>query len=139
MDYLEIRSLYHHGIKGQRWGIRRFQNEDGSLTPRGKKQQEKEEKSEQRRIKYPLSSATVKGAKVFAKLIGAGLIVGTAGKVMGINGLMSLDEGQVKVADALMLIGGTAILAAPVAGAASGISSGVKNVNLRKENRKGGS
>ena len=33
MDYLEIRELYHHGIKGQRWGIRRFQNEDGSLTP----------------------------------------------------------------------------------------------------------
>ena len=27
--------LYHHGIKGQRWGVRRFQNEDGSLTPAG--------------------------------------------------------------------------------------------------------
>lgn len=29
--------LYHHGVKGQRWGIRRFQNKDGSLTPAGKK------------------------------------------------------------------------------------------------------
>lgn len=29
--------LYHHGIKGQRWGIRRYQNKDGSLTPAGKK------------------------------------------------------------------------------------------------------
>lgn len=28
--------LYHHGIKGQRWGVRRFQNEDGSLTSKGK-------------------------------------------------------------------------------------------------------
>lgn len=28
--------LYHHGIKGQKWGRRRFQNEDGSLTPAGK-------------------------------------------------------------------------------------------------------
>lgn len=28
--------LYHHGIKGQRWGIRRYQNADGSLTPAGK-------------------------------------------------------------------------------------------------------
>lgn len=27
--------LYHYGIEGQRWGIRRFQNEDGSLTPEG--------------------------------------------------------------------------------------------------------
>lgn len=28
--------LYHHGIKGQKWGIRRFQNRDGSLTEAGK-------------------------------------------------------------------------------------------------------
>ena len=29
--------LYHHGIKGQKWGVRRFQNKDGSLTPAGKR------------------------------------------------------------------------------------------------------
>lgn len=29
--------LYHHGIKGMRWGVRRFQKKDGSLTPAGKK------------------------------------------------------------------------------------------------------
>ncbi len=29
--------LTHHGIKGQKWGIRRFQNKDGSLTNKGKK------------------------------------------------------------------------------------------------------
>lgn len=36
-DYLTTRELYHHGIKGQKWGVRRFQNEDGSLTDAGKK------------------------------------------------------------------------------------------------------
>lgn len=30
-------TFYHHGIKGQKWGIRRFQNEDGSLKPAGRK------------------------------------------------------------------------------------------------------
>lgn len=28
--------LYHHGIKGQKWGVRRFQNVDGTLTAAGK-------------------------------------------------------------------------------------------------------
>lgn len=29
--------LAHHGIKGQKWGVRRFQNQDGTLTDAGKK------------------------------------------------------------------------------------------------------
>lgn len=29
--------LYHHGIKGMKWGVRRYQNKDGTLTAAGKK------------------------------------------------------------------------------------------------------
>lgn len=31
--------LVHHGIKGQKWGVRRYRNKDGSLTAAGKKRQ----------------------------------------------------------------------------------------------------
>lgn len=44
MEYEILKSdeLYHWGIKGQKWGIRRYQNKDGSLTPAGKKRLKKE-------------------------------------------------------------------------------------------------
>lgn len=29
--------LYHHGVRGQKWGVRRYQNADGSLTAKGRK------------------------------------------------------------------------------------------------------
>lgn len=34
---MEHNTLYHHGIKGQKWGVRRFQNKNGILTSTGKK------------------------------------------------------------------------------------------------------
>lgn len=34
--------LYHYGMKGMKWGVRRYQNKDGSLTPAGKKRYDRD-------------------------------------------------------------------------------------------------
>ena len=42
---MESTWLIHHGIKGQKWGVRRYQNSDGTLTDVGKKRISKKYKS----------------------------------------------------------------------------------------------
>lgn len=43
--------LWHHGIKGMRWGVRKYQNEDGSLTPAGERHYYRKDGSLKRRGK----------------------------------------------------------------------------------------
>lgn len=37
--------LIHHGVKGQKWGVRRYQNSDGSLTAAGKRRVKRQGRS----------------------------------------------------------------------------------------------
>ena len=60
--------LYHHGIKGQKWGIRRWQNEDGSLTPEGVKRYGTVENFEKAQHKKKIAKRVAAG-------VGAGLAV----------------------------------------------------------------
>lgn len=67
--------LAHHGIKGMKWGVRRYQNEDGSLTEAGKKRQQRIENAE----KHALASRAVGNAKLAAASGAASLGIALAG------------------------------------------------------------
>ena len=63
------RYLVHHGIKGQKWGVRRYQNEDGTWTEAGK-----------RHRGFDIAKKVGKGVAVGAGLVAAGqaAVVGVA-------------------------------------------------------------
>lgn len=66
MDYVITRHdsyLEHHGIKGQKHGVRRYQNEDGSLTPEGMERygHKKDHSGENYRIGRKIATAPTKG------------------------------------------------------------------------------
>lgn len=65
--------LRHHGIKGMKWGIRRFQNEDGSLTNAGRKRYADDGDTAERRKsvakKVAIGTAAVAGVVLTAYLV----------------------------------------------------------------------
>ena len=66
--------LYHHGIKGQKWGVRRFQNSDGSLTSAGRRRRGDEPSG--RRNKRELSPEERARRRQIAKKVAVGVGVG---------------------------------------------------------------
>ena len=59
-NYNHTEALYHHGVKGQKWGVRRYQNQGGSLTPEGRRRQkiiDKELEFQNKKIKNHMSLA----------------------------------------------------------------------------------
>lgn len=62
--------LIHHGVKGQKWGVRRYQNADGSLTPAGKKRQAKLQRKWEKNVNANWTVAYNRAADKVNKKIG---------------------------------------------------------------------
>lgn len=71
MDYTKIVQeddyIAHHGIKGQKWGFRRYQNPDGSLTEEGRRRYDIKEAKIKAKAEKVTAKAQVKSAKLAAK------------------------------------------------------------------------
>lgn len=59
--HMEGLELYHHGILGQKWGVRRYQNDDGTWTIAGKERRRKLRKWDPRRFQNKDGSLTEEG------------------------------------------------------------------------------
>lgn len=77
--------LYHHGIFGQKWGVRRWQNEDGSLTPAGRehygyygKSGDKFKASNGLTVGKPKNAAVAAFRRAQATKVGSKVLEGTA-------------------------------------------------------------
>lgn len=60
--------ISHHGIKGQKWGIRRYQNSDGTLTSEGKKKLQKKKKEKVQTLNDTMKLINERYDKKIAKL-----------------------------------------------------------------------
>lgn len=93
-EYIYENSLSHHGIIGQKWGVRRFQNPDGSLTSAGKVRyadgRVEQKKRDKERSQERFDKAIAKRERIRdegytthekALMVGAGAAALTAGKI----------------------------------------------------------
>lgn len=102
--------LYHHGIQGQKWGVRRYQNPDGTLTDEGRK-------------RYGIYGDRMSKEEGFKRGVKAEKLVKIGKGVnianMALTGLRTMSAGI--AAGKLFAAGFPALGAATLAGAAVGV------------------
>ena len=112
-EELELRNaLAHHGILGQKWGVRRFQNKAGELTSAGKQKIKQLHEKEMNEGKYrsPIKETGYGVARQIGVALGSGTIKALSTVV--------LSTGHAQAALVINTIGDTAYRAGTIANAA---------------------
>lgn len=96
--------LYHYGVKGMKWGVRRYQNKDGTYTSAGKKRRSQDPETVQKRkaTAKKVAAITVAAVGVSVAAVYAAKnpqVIGKVMKTVGNTTVNALKTGKTKTVE----------------------------------------